>query len=169
MQTYGGRWLRTPNSWLTTDPNHRYWRAGLGGYPVNMLWVPRSWAASPWVIDRQMASLSATWAVCFRHSLRKTPSSLVWTTPISPRYSIGAFGFGSHDSWWAAPPGRKMWITDFAFPSLLGESASARADCGRRNPSRVRPRPLIAPTWRKVRRLGGAKCDGSSRQVIGRM
>src|ERR687898_478070 len=119
MQTYGGRLFRTPNSWLTTDPNDGNCRGGLGRYPVNMLWVPRSWAASPWVMERQMASLSATWAVCFRHSLKNTPSSLVGMTAISPRYSIGAFGFGSNVSWWAAPPGKKMWMTLLAFPSLL--------------------------------------------------
>src|SRR3954452_15702363 len=140
MQTYGGRLFRTPNSWLTTDPNDGYWRAGLGRYPVNMLWVPRSWAASPWVIDRQTASLSATWAVLARHSLKYTPSILVLIEFISPRYSMGALGLGSQVSWWAAPPGRKMWMTLLAVPSLLG--SFPRAAWRRRNPSRVSPRPV---------------------------
>src|SRR5687768_1003811 len=118
MQTYGGRLLRTPNSWLTTDPNDGNCRAGLGRYPVNMLCVPRSWAASPCVMDRQTAILSATSAVFGRHSLKNTPSSFVLMEFISPRYSIGAFGFGSNVSWWADPPGRKMWMTLLAFPSF---------------------------------------------------
>src|SRR5437660_950974 len=86
---------------------------------------------------------------------------------ISPRYSIGAFGFGSQVSWCAAPPGRKMWMTLLAFPSLLGSLPWAAWE--RKKPSRVSPRPVTAPTWRKVRRLGGVKCDGSSFHVIGRM
>src|SRR5437867_10232254 len=98
MQTYGGRLLRTPNSCETTLPMLAYWRAGLGRQPVNMLCVPRSCAASPWVIDRQTVILSITCAVFVRHSLRKTPSTLVGTTLMSPRYSTGEFGFGSNDS-----------------------------------------------------------------------
>ena len=30
------------------------------------------------------------------------------------RHSIGASGLGSHESWWAIPPGRKMWMIDWA-------------------------------------------------------
>ena len=67
-----------------------YWSAGLGRYPVNMLCVPRSWAASPWVIDRMTVSLSAIWAVCGSVSLNSCPAILVGMVDISPRYSIGA-------------------------------------------------------------------------------
>ena len=42
-----------------------------------MLCVPRSWAASPWVIERMTVSLSAIWAVCGRVSLNFSPSILV--------------------------------------------------------------------------------------------
>ena len=42
-----------------------------------MLCVPRSWAASPWVIDRMTVILSAIWAVCGRVSLKTSPSILV--------------------------------------------------------------------------------------------
>ncbi len=83
-----------------------------------MLCVPRSWAASPWVIERHTVILSASCAVCFRHSLKKTPEIFVGIDVISPRYSIGASGLGSHDSWWAMPPGMKMWMSDFALPSF---------------------------------------------------
>src|SRR3982751_4377274 len=110
MQTYGGRWLRTPNSWLTTDPNDGYWRAGLGRYPVNMLWVPRSWSASPCVIERMTVILSAMSAVFGRVWLKTSPRSFVLTVPSGPRYSTGALGLGSNVSWWAMPPGMKMWI-----------------------------------------------------------
>src|SRR5438046_4892464 len=101
MQTYGGMLFLLPNSWLTTLPMLGYWSAGLGRYPVNMLCVPRSWAASPWVNDRMTVILSAIWAVRGSVSAKTSPSSLVLTTPSSPRYSIGAYGLGSNVSWWA--------------------------------------------------------------------
>ena len=53
--------------------------------PVNMLCVPRSWAASPWVIERQIASLSAIFAVCGRTSPKRTPGSTVSMLPRGPR------------------------------------------------------------------------------------
>ena len=83
-----------------------------------MLCVPRSWAASPCVIERMTVSLSATWAVWGSVSLNCSPSILVGIEPISPRYSIGANGLGSNVSWWAIPPGRKMWITESALASI---------------------------------------------------
>src|SRR3954464_4369037 len=116
MQTYGGMLFLLPNSWLTTLPMLGYFSAGLGRYPVNMLCVPRSWAASPWVIERQTVILSATWAVFCMNSLKTSPSSLVFPVPSGPRYSIGASGLGSNDSWAAMPPGRKMWMIDLALP-----------------------------------------------------
>jgi hypothetical protein len=79
--------------------------AGLGRYPVNMLWVPRSWSASPWVMDRMTAILSAIWAVFGRLALKTSPLSFVGTVPRGPRYSMGALGCGSKVSWWAMPPG----------------------------------------------------------------
>ncbi len=42
-----------------------------------MLCVPRSWAASPWVIERMTVSLSAIWAVLGSVSLNRSPSILV--------------------------------------------------------------------------------------------
>src|SRR6185437_1811459 len=101
MQTYGGRLFRGPYSCETTLPRLGYWRAGLGRYPVNMLCVPRSWAASPWVIERITVSLSATCAVWGRVWQNFSPSILVSTEPSSPRYSMGANGLGSNVSWWA--------------------------------------------------------------------
>src|SRR5687767_727172 len=105
MQTYGGRLFRTPSSCDTIDPNDGYDSAGLGRYPVNMLCVPRSWAASPCVIERITVILSATSAVFRICSPNTSPSSFVFTVPNGPRYSIGALGLGSNDSWWASPPG----------------------------------------------------------------
>src|SRR6476620_10650058 len=94
--TYGGRLFFGPYSWATTDPMLGNWRAGLGRYPVNMLCVPRSWAASPWVIERMTVILSAICAVLGSVSLKTSPSSFVFTTPSSPRYSNGAYGLGSN-------------------------------------------------------------------------
>src|SRR5262245_47386206 len=63
-----------------------------------------------------------------------------------------------------------MWMSDLAFPSLLSYLfKSAWAARMRRSPSRVSPSPVAAPTWRNIRRLGGAKWEGSSFHVIGRM
>ena len=39
---------------------------------------------------------------------QNTSPVFVLIVPSSPRYSIGANGLGSNDSWWAMPPGRKM-------------------------------------------------------------
>ena len=41
------------------------------------------------------------------------------TVPSGPRYSVGARYLGSQVSWWAAPPGRKIWMTDLATPSRV--------------------------------------------------
>src|SRR5947209_20453134 len=111
MQTYGGRLFRTPSSWLTTDPKLGNWIAGLGLYPVNMLCVPRSWAASPWVMERTTQILSAMLAVSLRCSENTSPSILVLTVPRGPRYSRGLNGFGSHVSWAAEPPAGNMWMS----------------------------------------------------------
>src|SRR4051812_21717829 len=118
MQTYGGRLFFGPYSCETTLPMLGYCKAGLGRYPVNMLCVPRSWAASPWVIERMIVSLSAIWAVFGRVWQNDSPSILVAIEPSSPRYSIGANGLGSNDSWCAMPPGMKMWITESAFAAI---------------------------------------------------
>ncbi len=79
-----------------------------------MLCVPRSCAASPWVIDRITVNLSATWAVLGRVWLNDSPSILVAIGPKSPLYSTGANGLGSKVSWCAIPPGRKMWMIESA-------------------------------------------------------
>ena len=97
-----------------------------------MLWVPRSWAASPCVIERQTEILSATFAVSFISSEKTSPSRLVFTVPNGPLDSIGASGLGSNDSWADMPPGRKMWISDWAvaficWPGLTVAAALARA------------------------------------------
>ena len=76
-----------------------------------MLCVPRSWAASPCVIARQTEILSAIFAVSTKCSPNSSPSIFVFTCPTGPRYSTGARGLGSQDSWCAIPPGRKMWMT----------------------------------------------------------
>src|SRR3954453_22617838 len=117
-QTYGGRGLSGTNSWDTTLPMLGYCRAGLGRYPVNMLCVPRSCAASPCVIERTTVILSAIFAMFGTFSLKTSPFSAVGTVPNGPRYSIGAYGLGSNDSCCAIPPGRKMWMIDLATPSL---------------------------------------------------
>ena len=83
-----------------------------------MLCVPRSWAASPWVIERMTVILSAIWAVLGRVSQNGSPSILVGIGFSSPRYSIGANGLGSNVSWWAMPPGRKMWMTESALAAI---------------------------------------------------
>ncbi len=118
-----------------------------------MLCVPRSWAASPWVIERITVSLSATWAVWGSVWLNFSPSILVAIEPMSPRYSIGANGLGSNVSWWAIPPGRKMWITESALavigrvilqvgprlePQDVGQGQSTQTDrADRQEPSAI--------------------------------
>src|SRR5690606_631334 len=113
-QMYGGRSWRGPNSCATTAPKLGYAIAGLGRYPVNMLCVPRSCAASPCVIDRMMVYLSAIWP-SFGSRPPMTSPVLVFTVPNSPRYSSGALGLGSKVSMWLMPPAMKMKITDCAF------------------------------------------------------
>src|SRR4051812_25545484 len=103
MQTYGGMFFRGPNSSDITLPKLGYWIAGLGRYPVNILWVPRSCAASPWVRERMTVILSATSASCLRCSLKTSPAMRVFTVPKGPRYSMGAYGLGSNDSCDAMP------------------------------------------------------------------
>ena len=49
--------------------------------------------------ERQIAILSAIVAVCGIISLMNTPETFVWIEFIGPRYSIGAYGFGSNVSW----------------------------------------------------------------------
>jgi hypothetical protein len=44
---------------------------------------------------------------------------------ISPRYSTGANGFGSQLSWWAMPPGMKMWMHASAFGFFAGAGSAA--------------------------------------------
>jgi len=83
-----------------------------------MLCVPRSCAASPWVMLRTTVTLSAICAVCCINSLNTSPVIFVATVPSGPRYSMGAKGLGSNDSCAAMPPGRKMWMTDLAGPSF---------------------------------------------------
>src|SRR5947207_3595987 len=121
MQTYGGKSLREPNSCETMLPMLGYCTAGLGRHPVNMLCVPRSWSASPCVIERITQILSATCAVFLRCSQKWTPSMLVFTLLNGPRYSIGASIFGSNDSCAAMPPGRKILITDCAFALAIAD------------------------------------------------
>ena len=123
-----------------------------------MLCVPRSWAASPWVIERMTVILSAIWAVFGRVSLKTPPrSSCLDRCPSSPRYSIGANGLGSNVSWWAMPPGRKMWITESALGTIGPSNSSGRPapSCGRsrrasqaeagRRPTVMNPRRLNMP------------------------
>ena len=71
--------------------------AGFGRMPVIILCVPRSCAASPWVMERMTASLSATLAVFFRFSENRSPV-LVFTVLNGPRYSAGERYFGSQVS-----------------------------------------------------------------------
>ena len=118
-----------------------------------MLWVPRSWAASPWVIDRTTVILSAMPAVLASFSLNCTPVSLVSIALKSPRYSSGESGLGSNVSCWAQPPGSQMWITLLAVPSKWANAlASARAARIWKKPPSESPRPVSEPTWRNSRR-----------------
>ena len=48
---------------------------------------------------------------------------------MSPRYSTGAYGFGSQLSWWAMPPGMKMWMTASAFGSFFAAGGFVSAAC----------------------------------------
>jgi len=52
-------------------------------------------------------------------SPKRTPVILVPILFNGPRYSSGAYGFGSKDSCWVTPPGRKIKMTLLAVPSLL--------------------------------------------------
>ena len=95
-----------------------------------MLCVPRSWAASPWVIERTTVIRSAICAVCTSFSLKCTPDRLVGIVPMSPRYSSGASGLGSNVSCCAQPPGSQMWITLWAVPEKwANDLVSPRAAC----------------------------------------
>ena len=111
-----------------------------------MLCVPRSCAASPWVIERTTVILSAIFAVCLRCSEKRTPSSFVSIDPSAPRYSTGANGFGSNVSCADQPPGRKMWISDCA--TAVGATMPGVEVCAARSlkksPS-VSPSPPISP------------------------
>src|SRR5437762_11749738 len=78
------------------------------------------------------------------------PGTLVLIAPNSPRYSIGASGFGSHVSCWLGPPRIQRMITDFcretAFPEAFAR-ASERRRSGNANPAKPRK-----PDLRKLRR-----------------
>ena len=58
-----------------------------------MLWVPRSWAASPWVIERTMVSLSMIFAVWGRYCPSRTPGTLV-QVKLKPKYGGRGPKFG---------------------------------------------------------------------------
>src|ERR1035441_7455502 len=98
---------------------------------------------------RMTQILSAMSAVCLSCSAKYTPSSLVFTVPSGPRYSIGTRSLGSNDSWAAMPPGRKILITDLA-------RAAPEAGCAwsLNTSARLSPRLPIRPTKRNSRRLG---------------
>ena len=55
-----------------------------------------------------MTSLSATAAVFLNCGPNLAPEIFVPIELKGPLYSVGAYGFGSNDSWCAMPPGRKM-------------------------------------------------------------
>src|SRR5437870_8663756 len=58
-----------------------------------------------------------------------------------------------------------MWMSDLAGPSLPDAPVSAWAARVRKNESSVSPSPPTKPTCRNDRRVGRAKCAGSSNQV----
>src|ERR1035441_3806577 len=124
------------------------------------------------VIDRTTVILFATCAVRARFSLNTTPGMVVFTTPSGPRYSMGASGLGSHDSWCARPLGKMIWMTLFARPSARGvPPASGRTSFARARIwdqyASVNPSPSTNPTWIKLRRPNAVGYRGPVHMHLG--
>ena len=132
-----------------------------------MLCVPRSWAASPWVIERMTVILSAIWAVCGSVSLNSSPSILVWIEPISPRYSIGANGLGSNDL--LVGDAARQEDVDDRLGLRLNRVVVLQLGLGLPHAEEVAQRqaaaPPTAPTVKKPRRDNRLKCAGSQSQL----
>ena len=97
---------------------------------------------------RITASLSETPASFGNSSQNRTPGMRVGMVANGPRYSSGAFGFGSKVSSWLGPPHSHSRMTAFADPGLRPPDSPA--------PSRSAsdsPRTELAPTWRNARRV----------------
>src|SRR5262245_8947561 len=78
------------------------------------------------------------------------PGTLVGIAPNSPRYSIGASGFGSHVSCWLGPPRIQRMMTEF---SREGDLPCVVALASQRNKSDSdNPAKPSKPAFRKLRR-----------------
>src|SRR5262249_28473735 len=92
------------------------------------------------------ASLSVTAAIFGNNSQKRTPGIRVGMVPNGPRYSSGAFGFGSQVSSWLGPPHSQSKTTDLAVPDKLPSARYFKRS------ARDRPRTIGSPTWTNARR-----------------
>src|SRR6476646_4032337 len=114
--------------------------------PVRPIVPATPWSFDAVCIDRITAILFVRPAIFGKSSQKRTPGVLVGMVPNGPRYSIGAFGFGSHVSSWLGPPQSHNRTTDLAVTCVL-----PYARCFRTSASES-PRTLDAPTCRSARR-----------------
>ncbi len=77
-----------------------------GRRPVIIVWQAEPCEASPWVIDRTIASRSIRFASRGRCSVIRMPGTFVAIGLNSPRTPSGASGFMSQMSMWLGPPKR---------------------------------------------------------------
>src|SRR5262245_34877090 len=76
---------------------------------------------------------------------RIMPGTLLGCTPNSPRYSAGAFGFGSHISMWLGPPRIQRMMTDLFEPLAALDWHLSRS-------ARHSPAAPNTPAFKKLRR-----------------
>ena len=91
-------------------------------------------------------------AVSFMNCPNWMPGILVSMAPKGPRYSAGAKGLGSKDSWWDIPPGRKMWMTLSATGWWRANFFVAALAREPKNCGRAMPTDPSRPTYRNSRR-----------------
>src|SRR2546426_7335189 len=92
------------------------------------------------------------------------PGTLVEIAPNSPRYSLGASGFGSQVSCWLGPPRIQRMITEFW---REGDLPCEAARASQRNKSESdKPASPSSPTFRKLRRSIARRWRNSGQPIL---
>ncbi len=128
-----------------------------------MLCVPRSWAASPWVIDRQIVIRLAIWAVLAERLAEQHAVDVRLDLLHLPAVFDRSVGLRIERLLVGHPAGQvdvddRLRLSPRSGRSFL-RSAALPAP---RSRGRVSVVPASMPTWRNPRRESRSKCAGNS-------